>query len=189
MAVLDDLEAFVKDNTLDGSWYKANLRARCADFLEDEALVVPTGTLPITENGTVDVTNYASASVSVVPTGTISITENGDVDVTNYATASVEVSGGSSDFSTAQMTIVNNGGTECEGSCTYITTNPMFEEALDSYVWVDAGDTETFEVVLYKNKTFISFDGFNASVTGGAELDGDLIRITGDCTITLTGGK
>jgi len=35
MAVLDDLEQFVKDNTLDGSWYKPQLRNRCEEFLEN----------------------------------------------------------------------------------------------------------------------------------------------------------
>lgn len=68
--------------------------------------ITPTGTINITENGTHDVSSYASASVAVpqgtTPTGTkqISITENGTTteDVTNYASAeiTVNVSGGGS---------------------------------------------------------------------------------------------
>lgn len=35
MAVLDDLVQFVSDNTLDGSWYKPQLKQRCEEFLEN----------------------------------------------------------------------------------------------------------------------------------------------------------
>ena len=63
-----------------------------------ETLEVPTGSIAIVENGTVDVTNYAQAEVNVpglVPAGSITITENGSVDVTNYAEAIVDVASGS----------------------------------------------------------------------------------------------
>ena len=61
---------------------------------EAYTLVNPTGSVNITNNGTVDVAEYATAVVNVpgvTPTGTIEITSNGTVDVTEYATAEVNV--------------------------------------------------------------------------------------------------
>lgn len=58
----------------------------------------PSGTITITQNGTgIDIAQYAYADVAVpgvVPTGSLSITNNGTYDVTNYASAVVNVSGG-----------------------------------------------------------------------------------------------
>jgi hypothetical protein len=55
------------------------------------------GELKITDNGTQDVTNYASVSVEVekgvFPEGELAVTENGVHDVTNYASVSVKVAG------------------------------------------------------------------------------------------------
>jgi hypothetical protein len=66
--------------------------------------IIPEGTLPITENTTYDVTNYARVSASVqpvipdeyiIPTGTLDITKNGTYDVKQYSEATVNVAGSS----------------------------------------------------------------------------------------------
>lgn len=70
--------------------------------------VTPTGEIDITENGEVDVSQYAAANVNVpqgvFPTGTKNITENGTSDVTNYASVNVAVPQPS-----GKVTITQNG--------------------------------------------------------------------------------
>lgn len=64
-------------------------------YVTTNGLVKPTGTLNIYDNGTENVTNYASVNVQVpasaVDSGTIDITENGTHDVIGYASANVNV--------------------------------------------------------------------------------------------------
>lgn len=57
--------------------------------------IVPSGTIPITNNGYHNVRIYEGVNVDVptgvFPTGELEITENGTYDVTNYASANVNV--------------------------------------------------------------------------------------------------
>ena len=73
------------------------------------------GTKSITDNGTYDVTSFASADVSVpasaVDTGTKSITTNGTHDVIGYASANVAVPASAVDTGTKSISISSNSTT------------------------------------------------------------------------------
>lgn len=85
---------------------------------------------------------------------------------------------GSSDFSTAQVTV--NGEDEVEV--------PKVVNEGDAWLspsTVGFGDTAT--VALYKGTALATYYGSGAvSVSGSAEADGQVIYITGDCTITIS---
>ena len=104
-----------------------------------EGAIVPTGEISITENGEVDVAQYATANVNVegiVPTGEISITENGEVDVTEYATAIVNVEGGGEAHSVKCYSVDEHGvATEVE--------NFVYPAVFDNQHGYFAPDTES----------------------------------------------
>lgn len=122
------------------------------------------------------------------PSGKITITENGtDIDVAQYALADVNVEGGggSSDFSTAEVTIVNNtgDGTSFDGA---IIKNGN----ININAGLDEG-TNILTVILYKGVTYCGtydVDMSTAVITGDAEYsaEDDCYIITGDCTITIS---
>lgn len=106
---------------------------------------IPDGTKSITQNGTHDVTEYASVDVNVPvpdgyiqPSGDLEITENGTFDVTDKASVTVEVEGsaeanliektitangtysasanGADGFSKVVVNVPNSGSSECSGN-------------------------------------------------------------------------
>ena len=125
------------------------------------------------------------------------ITENGTYDpategADGYApvVVNVEGGGGSSDFSTAQVTIVNTTTTDV---VIYMAVQLDVEEedysALMCEAYVVEGETLTVTAVLYKGIVVGYLNRaqeFNVSVSGSAEYDSPNFDITGDCTITIS---
>lgn len=119
----------------------------------------------------------------------LSVTQNGTYTAPSgkaYSPVTVNVSGGSSDFSTAQMTIINT----VEDSLVYLTgvrvdtqTDELFPDDELGY------GTTTVIVVLYKGNARGSIGAEEiTSTTGGIVLDENAeYVISGDCTVTVKG--
>ena len=91
--------------------------------------------------------------------------------------------GGSSDFSTAQVTIINN-----EQSFVLYFPN-IFDNRVHGYLDSSDIDGSPVEAVLYKGAchiTYTSDDTLNISVTGNATISRREVIVTGDCTITIS---
>lgn len=109
-----------------------------------------------------------------------------------------EAGGGSSDFNTAQMTVINNKAWHVQ--CTDCPVASVEDEMLFGGFYVDANSQSVFDVIIYKGYahileivTGVSLDNpidleTEASLSGNAEYDAEdgLIAITGDCTITIS---
>lgn len=114
----------------------------------------------------------------------LEVTENGTYETSgemyNKVVVNVEGGGGSSDFSTAEVTIINNTNDEMYIYVAILQADP---DATYGCVYLDVEEQTTVTVVLYKGKAFtnIPFYG-NATSTTGNYDDG---TITGNDTITI----
>lgn len=127
----------------------------------------------------------------------LSVTENGTYTAQEgkaYTPVTVNVSGGSSDFSTATVTIVNNtAGTldsiymphamaaDAEQGSPDISM-PVFLSGIPI-------ETSSYNAMLYKGSCYFDYQQYSTTpveITGSAEklFDGAIV-ITGDCTITI----
>ena len=104
--------------------------------------------------------------------------------------------GGSSDFSTAEVTVVNTMSSSAESTKLSVPTiNPPSTLISSTFISMPE-DTDNISVVLYKDGTLIDISEFDASTEFAVSGDAELlsrpvkgIRIFGDCTITISGGK
>lgn len=98
--------------------------------------------------------------------------------------------GGSSDFSTAEVTIENNTSDELGCILPLITEKQFFELA---YTVLEANESMTIQLPLYKNNilldgyvVFIQDSVISFSVSGAITENMDTIIISGDGTIEIT---
>lgn len=128
-----------------------------------------------------------SVSNSYTPTTWV----NGDIitatKLNNIEQGIANAGGGSSDFSTAEVTV--------EGSMYYTGfLLPHITEAVAIFpAMIDASSSVTdgtYTVPLYKGELDVVIEGLGEgktiSTTGDIEADGNVLFITGDCTITIS---
>ena len=145
----------------------------------------------------------AVASGIVKPSGKKSITTTAETNVANYATAQISDAnlvagnikkdvpilgvtgsyegGGSSDFSTATVTVINNTQAELYFLGSYLKSDRS------AYISEASIGTSNATILLYKNKaeTFLDAEA-TITVSGDVAIDEDLLIVTGDCTITVS---
>ena len=110
-----------------------------------------------------------------------------DGEVYNKVTVNVEGGGGSSDFSTAEVTVVNT----AEDIEIHPYLPAIINNALTTNITVLESTSESFTVVLYKNSVVVEGPfGLDVETSGNASFDSDTnqLTITGDCTLTYSAG-
>ena len=107
---------------------------------------------------------------------------NDDLQNVNRLTEIVSGGSGSSDFSTATVTV--NGSTTIRGSLIYDDG-----EKICSVGMAVVSSSSSVTLILYKGVGFITVDGIVESASGSVEFDPDISSdacyVTGDCSITV----
>lgn len=117
----------------------------------------------------------------------LEVTENGTYETKgemyNKVTVNVEGGGGSSDFSTAEVTIIG------ETTTNFAIPNIINEGGLETiFGQCSPMGEETLIVPLYKGSCVVVLDGhYTYAVSGNiTNLEGTVYQITGDCIITIS---
>lgn len=136
-----------------------------------------------------ELTSVANAIRTAGGTNSLLNFPNGFVSAVN----NISGGGGSSDFSTATVTIVNNapGSVAFSLSLAIAVTAEGMSATLGSVSSEMLGSGMTFNTVLYNGAAFMGLMSsaeydFTIEASGDAQITGYNCMITGDCTITIS---
>lgn len=125
----------------------------------------------------------------------LNVSENGTYTAPSgkaYSPVKVNVSGGGSDFSTAEVTIKSNdimlaGMPAILEAGTWGANQPPFDMLYVGQAPVSTTPV-TYVMPLYKGVLYIEFDNqyIVTVVSGSAEADSNTVTITGDCSIEIS---
>lgn len=121
----------------------------------------------------------------------LEVTENGTYETKgemyNKVTVNVEGGGGSSDFSTATMTVNGNFTQSDLFMAPVVEKDPNNEDI--AFPQIQSGNS-TYTVILYKGRSTLMYTGSKSrtiTVSGNIETVGTGVYIiSGDCTITIS---
>lgn len=127
--------------------------------------------------------NKVTVNVPPTPLDTITLTENGTTNAQEgrgFKTINVNVPAPPSDYSTAQVTLTYEGG----GLVNDYIGLPTIENNVMHIAVVESDGTYT--VPLYKGSIVIASNGRTPTIiSGDAEISGNDIIVTGDCSFSI----
>ena len=154
-----------------------------------------------------NIEQYSEMVDASAPAGTIEISANGEYDVSEYATADVQVEGGSSDFSTATVTV------NATGLIVSVSADPYWDDSTEDMAYnavevlsgnylnmggdvAEISSQGTVNFLYTKNYFYLhaSSGGLTPTLSGNAEFatieyGGETfqeIKVSGDCVVTFT---
>lgn len=146
------------------------------------------GAEPASLPANIDFTNYPFL-IQVSPEIIRVYTETAGV---HTLTISEPASGGESDVSTAEVSVINNSQSDAFNIImAVIMTQGGISATTGVVIGTPVGETEVFNVMLYKGNAHIQFkteeSPFVITTSGNiSEMGGGSYMVTGDCTITIS---
>lgn len=122
------------------------------------------------------------------------ITENGTYDATDdsangYSSVTVNVEGGgggSSDFSTAEVTVINTSAEYASTLKGSIVVDVGSEFGTTYEMDIATSQTKTANVIMYKGNSIVYISDVESTSGAIQSIDGKRFLITGNCTITIS---